>query len=100
MRIRTRKQVTVDNDDDLKAKLQCFSIKPYVDGTPDPLSKEEKDAVKSLLRNPNIAILRPDKGGGVVMMDRLDYRDKLRALVDDTTKFEQCPVNQSDCVKK
>ena len=35
----------------------------------------------------NIVILRPDKGNGVVILDRVEYDKSLFKIINDTTKF-------------
>ena len=66
----------------------------------DSLTKEEKAAVGSLQANMNIVIQRQDKGGGAVVMNRLDYNAKLLGIISDETKFIPCPADQTEIVKK
>ena len=51
------------------------------------LSKGELLAFKQLSTNNNIVITKPDKGNGVVIMNRSDYLDILD-IVSDPTKFK------------
>ena len=50
--------------------------------------------LKELRKNKNIVILRPDKGNGVVILDRVEYDKGLFKTINDTTKFR---VLTSDC---
>ena len=43
--------------------------------------------LKKLRRNREIVILKPDKGNGVVIVDRKDYVDSIMKIVSDTGKF-------------
>ena len=43
--------------------------------------------LKELRKNKNIAILRPDKGNGVVILDRIEYDNSLFKIINNTTKF-------------
>ena len=45
-------------------------------------------ALKSLRSNNDILITKPDKGSGVVAMDKSDYILKMEKILHDTTKFE------------
>ena len=45
------------------------------------------NALKELKNNPNIVILRPDKGSGAVVMDVSDYNAKMSDILNDHTKF-------------
>ena len=76
------------NYDHLKAKLKTFSFSFLKDKNYDNLTKNEKTTILSLKNNNDIVIKRPDKGGGVVILNRSDYEDKLQAMLNDTTKFK------------
>ncbi|CAF3625928.1 unnamed protein product [Rotaria socialis] len=43
--------------------------------------------LRSLAKNKDIIITRPDKGRGVVVMDRSDYMQKMNAILDDRSYF-------------
>lgn len=44
-------------------------------------------ALSSLAKNNSIVITRPDKGRGVVIMDRADYIQKMNIILDDRSAF-------------
>ena len=52
------------------------------------LLKEEYMALKALSRNKDIIVTRPDKGSGVVILDRSDYIRKVELILEDTSKFD------------
>ena len=60
------------------------------------LSKEEHIAFKGLLKNPNIVISKPDKGNGIVILNRTDYINKLETITNDSTKFTQLIDDPTD----
>ena len=47
------------------------------------------EALKSLSRDKSIVITRPDKGNGVVLLDKQDYISKVNSVLQDTSKFEK-----------
>ena len=49
--------------------------------------KNHFEVAKCLKRNSNILFTRPDKGAGVVILNRSDYITKMATILDDTTKF-------------
>ena len=53
------------------------------------LSVEELSALKSLSSDDSIIITRPDKGNGVVLMNKLDYFDKVNIVLEDGSKFQK-----------
>ena len=63
------------------------------------LSKEHIHQLKELQRNPELIILPPDKGSGVVLLNRTDYGGKLHSIVSDASKFVIDP-DQTDSVQK
>ncbi|KAL5263627.1 hypothetical protein ACHWQZ_G008854 [Mnemiopsis leidyi] len=52
------------------------------------IPKEEFRALKELSKNSEIVILKPDKGSGIVILNRSDYIDKMMDIIGDTTKFK------------
>jgi hypothetical protein len=65
----------------------------------DPLSKDEKTALLNLKKKEDIIITRPDKGGGTVILNKSDYMEKLRAILSDTNKFQECKTDQRKKLK-
>ena len=53
-------------------------------------------SLKSLSRDPNIVIIKPGKGNGVVILDKDDYHSKMETILQDHLKFSA--VNE-DCFK-
>ena len=43
--------------------------------------------IRKLRKNKNIVILKPDKGIGVVVLDRTDYNQGILKIINDTSKF-------------
>ena len=96
----SQRKIEIHDEADLKVKLQNFAIKNTTDHSKDSITKEERAALKNLRNNKEIVIQRPDKGGGVVVMDSEYYNSKLGEIVSDVTKFETCPQNQTKITKK
>ena len=46
-----------------------------------------RNTLEELIGNPNIVVTRPDKGQGVVILNKHDYIRKIREIIDDETKF-------------
>ena len=51
------------------------------------MHKEQFHAIKSLRSNEQILITKPDKGFGVVILNRSDYIQKMGNIFEDKTKF-------------
>ena len=59
------------------------------------VSAAELAIIKNLSADKSIVILKPDKGNGVVIMDRQSYSAKILDILSDTAKFT--PVESTDC---
>ncbi|CAF1534379.1 unnamed protein product, partial [Rotaria sordida] len=55
---------------------------------------DEIKALKELKEDRSIIILRADKGNAVVIMNKLDYMNKVEELLEDQNKF--CPVKKDE----
>ena len=49
-------------------------------------------ALRKLCQDPSLYIARPDKGNGVVIMDKSTYVTKMETILDDPTKFKEVTV--------
>ena len=52
------------------------------------VSREEYSALLNLSKDESILIIRPDKGNGVVLINRDDYVTKMHHILHDHTKFD------------
>ena len=52
-------------------------------------SKEEINTLDDLKRDSNIVVVKPDKGNGVVVLDKHDYDKKMENILRDSTKFQR-----------
>ena len=58
-------------------------------------------ATRSLRCNENIHITKPDKGSGVVIMNKIDYISKIDFVLQDNSKFENLgPSSEFDNTAK
>ena len=94
------KPKSIDELSLLKAKLNelahSFCGSP-IDVTKFPFDSDCLQAIKSLRSNKHILITKPDKGSGVVILNRSEYDKKMVAILSDVTKFECLgPVNEFD----
>ena len=48
---------------------------------------KKKLCVRIFKKDRNVVIAKPDKGNGVVILNRNDYVDKMHEILDDCTKF-------------
>ena len=45
--------------------------------------------LKKLRSNKSIPILQPDKGNGIVVLDRTQYDNTIKEIISDKTKFKE-----------
>ena len=54
------------------------------------ITKEEREAIKTLREDASHVVLTADKGVALVVMDKSQYVDKCMALLDDTKVYKPC----------
>ena len=65
------------------------------------MTKECFQAIKFLRTNEEILITKPDKGAGIVILNKNNYNDKMKTILNDTTKFlDLVPVTNKDNTAK
>ena len=52
-------------------------------------NNDARKILQNLSENPNIIVTRPDKGQGVVILNKQDYVDKTQEILKDQTKFSR-----------
>ena len=58
------------------------------------LSDIELQALNSLLHNKDIIIQRADKGNTIVVIDKDAYKEKMKAIISDRSKFEKLDIQE------
>ena len=53
------------------------------------ISKAEREAIKSLAKDDSVVILPADKGRTTVILNKQDYQNKVKTLLDDTNTYEK-----------
>ena len=67
----------------------CYQYVNYRPETHHFLSKQHVEAVKRLRDNESVILCRPDKGTGIVLLDRTYYNQQLEDILSDTSKFRK-----------
>jgi len=57
------------------------------------LSKEESLALRSLNQNKDIIVLKADKGGAAVILNKVDYRSKMFDHLHNSGSYKKLPRN-------
>ena len=63
-----------------------FNFKPYKIFC-NVIKKHDLSILKHLSSNKNVIVCKPDKGAGVVLLNRLDYITSMTKIVSDNSKF-------------
>ena len=83
----------VNNNVNLKSCLHNLSMKLFYNFKPYKVfspffSKHDFKILRDLSKDDSIIICKPDKGRGVVIVDREVYINKMESLLNDPTKFK------------
>ena len=65
---------------------------------PSPRILRQHHVLRNLRKNKDIVITKPDKGNGVVILDRKLYDNVIQELISDTSKFEK--LNEDPTLKR
>ena len=58
-------------------------------------------APRKLSRNKDLVIVRPNKGNGIAILDKIEYINKVELLLSDMSKFKKLDDDLLDhCIKR
>ncbi len=79
------------SEDHVKTRLKDIALSGYRNYSPPNflLTQDDYRLLKNLRDDKSIHIMKPDKGNGVVIVNRKDYTDKMDQILKDATKFEK-----------
>nr|CAJ00247.1 TPA: reverse transcriptase [Schistosoma mansoni] len=83
-----------DNVESFKSTLVdcCFRYLNHGHSSKGILTNKHKEALRKLKTNDNLLITKPDKGYGIVLMDKNNYINKMKAFLNDQSKFQKLVV--------
>ena len=90
----------VDLSVDLRDQLRAVGSRSKGHNESSILTPELKKAAKSLRENPDIVVRRADKSTTFVILNREDYREKIKNLLSDASKFKKITKNPCEDIKK
>ena len=65
---------------------------------PSPRILRQHRVLRNLRKNKDIVITKPDKGNGVVILDRKLYNNAIEEIISDNSKFEK--LNEDPTLKR
>ena len=77
-----------------------FAEHPNVKHTFPKLKPSQYQALKDLKSDETITISRPDKGKGIVIMDKEEYIKKVNLILDDLSKFQKLEEDPFSLITK
>ena len=74
----------------IKSSLKSIVFKNYYSFRPhvNSLQKKFLATLKKLKSDPNIVVLKSDKGNAIVILNKQDYHSKMNNILSDTSKFK------------
>ena len=82
----------------IKAHLSYPANSYFYDYKPSPHILRQHRVLRNLRKNKDIVISKPDKGNGVVILDRKLYNKVIEEIISDTCKFEK--LNEDRTLKR
>ena len=94
------KKGTLEDEESFKCELERFGTKQVSDHTPHLLTKDQLSKVKEFNANSNIVTRKADKSNVYVVMNKVDYDNKLDEIVADDSKFKKIDSDPTDDLKR
>ena len=82
----------------IKAHLSYLANSYFYNYKPSPRILRQHRVLRNLRKNKDIVITKPDKGNGVVILDRKLYNNAIKEIISDTSKFEK--LNEDPTLKR
>ena len=90
-RVFTQEVKDFEANQELRTELSYLAKNYFCNYKPSKSALNKHRILKRLRNNKDIKILKPDKGNGVVILDKNFYIDSLKFLINDTSKFKKLP---------
>ena len=82
----------------IKAHLSYLANSYFYNYKPSPRILRQHHVLPNLRKNKDIVITKPDKGNGVLILDRKLYDNPIQEIIPDTSKFEK--LNEDPTLKR
>ena len=82
----------------MKAHLLYLANFYFYNYKPSPRILRQYRVLRNVRKNKDIVITKPDKGNGVVILDRKLYNNAIEGIIPDTSKFEK--LNEDPTLKR
>lgn len=66
--------------------------KALTDKEPEKLPRRYMKALRKLAEDPDVVVTQADKGGGVIIMDKIEYVRKMEEMLSDAATYEKKPA--------
>ena len=95
--LKSEETLNTTNIDTIRSSLSNEALKCYNNYNPkleQNLPPNEIEALKSLLKDESIVIHKSDKGNSVVIINTDHYKQRMKELLDDATKFRKLKIKE------
>ena len=82
----------------IKAHLSYLANSYFYNYKPSPCILRQHRILRNLRKNKDIVVTKPDKGYGVVILDRKLYNNAMEEIISDSSKFKK--LNEDPTLKR
>ena len=84
------------SEDHIKTRLKDIALSSYRNYSPPNflLTRDDYAILKSLKDDSTIHIMKPDKGNGVVIINKTEYVEKMEEILNDSSKFTKLSLDR------
>ena len=87
-----------ETKNEIKAHLSYLVNSYFYNYKPSPWILRQNHVLRNLRKNKDIVLTKPNKGNGVVILDRKLYDNAVQEIIFDTSKFEK--INKDPTLKR
>ena len=91
--IKYTRNISASNLDFIQARMKNIALTSFNEFNDSSnsfsnLSKDERECLKNLAAKDDLVIQKSDKGNSIVILNKIDYTNRVKDLLSDTTKFK------------
>ena len=90
--------ISEETKSQMKAHLWYLANSYFYNYKPSPRKLRQHRVLQNLRKNKDSIITKPDKGNGVVIVDRKLYDNAIQEIIADTSKFQK--LNEDPTLKR
>ena len=95
--VRVDKNLTTGTLDFVRTRIKDIALSSFREynlshSKENNLSKDEQECLKNLASKKDLVFQKSDKGNSIVILNKCDYKDRVKEILSDTSKFQKVKI--------